>query len=147
MAKQAKRQLAGSGEALPAGAVGEVVKTSATAQTISSAGNVVTNHASITIGPGTWILSGHFLGVPSGNTNGAMIITDGGPTSSVQLSGYSSSTQILAKRDGDSVVGATMPAFVINNTSTSKPIYLNIFRGLTASFTSGEWSLTAIRIA
>jgi hypothetical protein len=55
MAKQAKRQLAGSGEALPAGAIGEVITVSGQA----SASNDTTNYysfAGFTLNPGTYVV-------------------------------------------------------------------------------------------
>jgi hypothetical protein len=57
MSKQAKRQLAGSGEALPAGAIGEII-TSASSATGAFANGVVTqNVGTLTLTPGIWLVS------------------------------------------------------------------------------------------
>ncbi len=58
MAKQAKRQLAGSGETLPAGAVGEVIEVKKTTPNygLSTTAGTVTDigHSTFTLPPGTW---------------------------------------------------------------------------------------------
>lgn len=60
MSKQAKRQLAGSGEAIPSGAVGEVVIASFSGIAAGSmpAAGVVVNIATLSLNPGTWMLFG-----------------------------------------------------------------------------------------
>jgi hypothetical protein len=60
MAKQAKRQLAGSGEALPVGVIGEVIIASFSgiaAGSMPNSGTVV-NLATLSLSPGTWLLFG-----------------------------------------------------------------------------------------
>jgi hypothetical protein len=59
--KQAKRQLAGSGEALPAGAVGEVISVDITASTskTSVSTTVDITGASLPLTPGSWRIEAH----------------------------------------------------------------------------------------
>ena len=54
MAKQAKRQLAGSGEALPAGAVGELRESSTNSSTLAA---TVADFVSVSLSPGTWLIT------------------------------------------------------------------------------------------
>lgn len=54
MAKQAKRQLAGSGEALPAGSIGELREASADTSVLSA---TVTDFVSVSLSTGTWLLT------------------------------------------------------------------------------------------
>lgn len=58
MAKQSKRQLAGSGEALPAGAVGEIISSSLSTGTAAySGGNTgIFTMATIVLTPGQWLI-------------------------------------------------------------------------------------------
>jgi hypothetical protein len=58
MAKQAKRQLAGSGETLPAGAVGEIISASLSTgtATISGGATGVFTMANIVLTPGQWLI-------------------------------------------------------------------------------------------
>jgi hypothetical protein len=54
MAKQAKRQMAGSGEALPVGAVGEVISFTSRVTTGSTGSWVANASALATLTPGVW---------------------------------------------------------------------------------------------
>jgi len=57
MAKQAKRQLAGSGEALPVGVIGEIITSASSTTGTFATGVTVQNVGVLTLTPGTWIVS------------------------------------------------------------------------------------------
>ena len=66
MAKQAKRQLAGSGETLPAGAVGEVLVNTSTSQLQQASPAAGTYYGPsgipvLTLTPGVWVITGQCL--------------------------------------------------------------------------------------
>ena len=85
MSKQAKRQLAGSGEALPAGVAGEVIETVITSSTaLSSTLGTYTDVSSIVLPTGVWEIEAKLQGYAdvagSGGVQFRIAVTDSGNT-------------------------------------------------------------------
>lgn len=132
------------GLAVPTGYVGEVQKSSANSQTITSALGI-TNVTTVSITKGVWLISGHFLGIPSANNSSALILNTTSGTSPANLPGYSSSGVTCSVRTADGAHGSTMPMMYLNS-ATDVTVYLNLYRAAAMSYSSGEYSLTAVRV-
>jgi len=57
MSKQSKRHMAGSGETLPVGVIGEIITSASSATGTFATGVTVQNVGVLTLTPGTWIVS------------------------------------------------------------------------------------------
>ena len=127
MAKQAKRQLAGSGEALPAGVIGETMQS--VVELAAAASNAGATLGTLNIPPGVWLIqvactvinsagtisAGVFAGVPT--TNSALNPTDVGVGYSlIEAGGY---TQALTFPASNTVRTNASNNFVANITSST----------------------------
>jgi hypothetical protein len=124
MSKQAKRQLAGSGETLPAGAVGEVISTDITTTTTKTAifSTVDISGASLTLTPGVWRIEAHGFTVftcTSSNTGTRVVVQ-------VQLT--TSSNTYVAHCNG-----ATIETGLV--TRDTKHVYLSAIVNISTSTT------------
>ncbi len=150
MAKQAKRQLAGSGEALPAGAVGEEIAAEQNTYITTSLVNSTTvGFLSITLTPGVWIISASQTVLQNGSTGTAFssLLSDVS-TSSNTISGVGVSISDNNAWPPNNVTATTIThqPFLYRATTT-KTIYLNSFALFTAGTPSRKGNLRAIRIA
>lgn len=147
--KQAKRQMAGSGEALPAGAVGSITSTDGNF-TITNNVGVVQNVTSFTLSPGVWnveincIFRSNTTTATSGWTFAGMVIADANnDTSGADRMSYVYSSAIhlgLAQY-------MTMFGKRYINATTTKTYYLNTLNVYTANNPSIDYTVKYIRIA
>ena len=135
-----------SGSAIAASYVGQVYRTSAAGQSISSGGSTI-NLVTHAVGAGVWLVSGQFYGQPNTGSGSVLFVTDQGSTSTAALTGYSVSAITLAKRDSDTYVGAATATFYFISSNGGSSLYLNLLRGITSSFSDVNYSFTSVRIA
>jgi len=134
-----------SGVAIASSYVGQVFRTSATSQSIASGSGAI-NLVTHAVGAGVWLVSGFMFGLPNTPAGSALYVTDQGSTSTSALTGYSSSANVLTKRDNDSYIGTSTSTFYFISSSASS-LYLNLQRNVVSSFTDVNYSFTAVRIA
>ena len=147
--RQAKRQLAGSGEALPAGAVGEVIFGEQNSLVNFGAANTTTGLVTITLSPGVWLISASQTVSSNGATVTAFssIISDTSATAS-GVTGIGVTVYDLAGPVPTAAAGNSCchPAFVLT-LSASKTLYLNTYGVFTGGTPQRRGTIRAVRIA
>ena len=99
--KQAKRQLAGSGEALPAGVIGEVLNVSVSGSTSITAGTTVTVQTINNVPPGVYLATSYGVATLStANTTGYVTLDINGATSGSLTSRVISDWNLSATQSG-----------------------------------------------
>jgi hypothetical protein len=139
MAKQAKRQLAGSGEALPAGAIFE--SSSSQGGFTVYASNAPKSMTSLALQPGVYILIAQSI---FGNNNLS------GASSSIMAIGttidsFTGTTQGLSRLDGVAFQAMSITHYV--NVASATTYYLTVQTSATSGNAQNIWGLRAIRIA
>lgn len=134
-----------SGVAIATSYVGQVFRTSAASQTITSGSGAI-NLVTHAVGAGIWLVSGQFYGLPNTPTGGGLYVTDQGSTSTAALTGYSITGITLAKRDFDAYIGMATSTFYFISSGASS-LYFNLTRNIVSSFTDANYSCTAVRIS
>jgi hypothetical protein len=143
-------QSAGDGTAVPAGYVGEVISAeSNTFTTTGLANNSTTGFLSITLTPGTWLISASqsFLQNSSTGTAAGSVLSDVSATGNT-IAGFGASVVDIGIWPSNNVSQATIthPSFVYS-TATSKTIYLNNYMLFTLGTPSRKGTIRAVRIA
>jgi hypothetical protein len=147
MAKQAKRQLAGSGEALPAGAIGEV-------KYASFVGNIAADaqyaaYSFIDLTPGVWQLSGNFGGTNLGVALSQYVGYWGIAGSGTELRGGTNEVWSTTST-GSGFFRVLMPTITIRfdgttittesgGTIAGNRIYLKLFANYGGAANAGAW--------
>jgi len=150
MAKQAKRQLAGSGDVMPAGSIGERLR--ATGSNAIASGNSIRGVGTLSIpSAGVWLISSYCYAAWSGATAGASHpLSSANATSNTfpeigGAAGGLNDNSAALNSSGNSTVH-TFPSMVAAFSGPGT-IYLNVFTSNTVSASSTAWSITAVRIA
>ena len=138
--KQAKRQLAGSGGAMPAGSVGEVIVPSSF--TISNGNTTFSNTLSIPITAGVWLITVTADQVSGAGTAGSFSIASTNIAGSVSAANFE--PEIWIRRDNTARV-QSVSGFCVYSTSSS----LTTFSGNCGNSMGADVTvqLTAVRIA
>jgi len=147
--RQAKRQLAGSGEALPAGAVGEEISAEQNAFSTTNMATGQTGFLSITLTPGVWLISAVQAVLQNGSTGTAIssLISDVSNVGNTVTGVGVSITDIGTWPPNNTTSTAvTHPPFVYK-TTTNKVIYLNTYAVYSSGTPSRRGSIRAVRIA
>lgn len=140
----AKRQLAGSGETLPVGVIGERVQSE-----VSGVNNVSGNTSgmtSVVLPPGTWLILANALPIKntSDATSASLLISDVSSTSN-SLTGYTTALSDRGVPYGGGLVPITT-VFIYTNTAL-KTIYANIYFSGSTGVPQSRGLLQAVRIA
>jgi hypothetical protein len=147
MAKQAKRQLAGSGEALPAGVIGQKL----TGTWLNPSAAVGTRNAlSIDLPPGVWALYGKVYMQSSGATGYVELNCSVSTTSNTQDT--ESRLNAITSTTTQDIMCASLPKYLAVTGAPTTPVYFVVTvavggGSLAAGWVQGLSTFYAVRIA